>query len=213
MLLLWFLCPPDVVGGRRRHTLFVVALAGTSLLAVTAWFRAADHLYLPQYIAPDADPDRQAAFVLSHPVRYLGVLRDTVRREWARWLTHAFGWGTIVPPLLGRSTRSRWARSRSSRAAADPPSARARKRSWSGPASPPRSSSSPCAISAGTRSAPRSSGTSPGATSSAPAGGGRAPRARPARPGSAPDRRLDVLAGGAAVAFALAAIPFLCRRP
>lgn len=98
---LYFLCPVEKVGSRRRYFATFCGIAGLNALALIAWFWAIRSLYAPQYIAPDADPARQMAFILSHPLSYVLILLDDVRNNGRSYLGQCFGYVGHVPESYG----------------------------------------------------------------------------------------------------------------
>ena len=66
MVLLVLICPSAQFRDPRRHRAVVLATLGLSALAAIAWLVAVRDLYVPQSIAPDADPARQVSFILGH---------------------------------------------------------------------------------------------------------------------------------------------------
>lgn len=101
LLLLILLCPVEQFGSRRRYLLIVLCTLGLSAAALAAWFRAIGHLYVPQPIAPTADPARQVAFILAEPIHYAVILLRDLRRNGADYLWHCLGYAGHVPARFG----------------------------------------------------------------------------------------------------------------
>src|SRR5262245_15705789 len=101
LLLLVLLCPADRFGNRGRYLVVLLCTVGLSAAALAAWFRAIGHLYVSQPIAPDADPARQMAFILAHPVRYAGILLSDLRRNIGVYAFHCLGYAGHVPAAGG----------------------------------------------------------------------------------------------------------------
>jgi uncharacterized membrane protein len=101
MVLLVLICPPAQFRDPRRHRAVVLGVLGVSALAAIAWLVAIRDLYVPQPIAPDADPARQVAFILSHPLRYAGILYDDLRRNLGGYVFACLGYAGHVPWLFG----------------------------------------------------------------------------------------------------------------
>jgi uncharacterized membrane protein len=97
---LYFLIPAAHLGGRRRRALGFLVLAGVGTAAVAAWFWLIRDLYVTQPIAPTADPGRQAAFILTHPLRYAGVLLGDLYHNGETYLRHCMGYaGRLSRPF------------------------------------------------------------------------------------------------------------------
>lgn len=98
---LYFLCPTHKLGGGRRYALAFLVLAGLSVAALAGWFWAIRDLYLPQAIAPTADPGRQTAFILAHPLRYAHVLVADLHDNWETLLWQCTGHIGHLPQVFG----------------------------------------------------------------------------------------------------------------
>ena len=100
MLLLYFLCPARKFGGRKQQIALFAVLAVLCVGAQAAWFLASWDLYVPQPLAPDADPVQQASFILHNPVRYAGILLKDLWRHKIFYPSGAFGYRGIVPQWI-----------------------------------------------------------------------------------------------------------------
>ena len=101
MALLVLICPPAQFRDPRRHRAVVLGTVGLSALAAIAWLVAIRNLYVPQPIAPDADPARQVAFILAHPLRYAAILYGDLRRNLGGYVFACLGYAGHVPWLFG----------------------------------------------------------------------------------------------------------------
>lgn len=95
--LLYGICPPAPFGGRKRYALGFFLVAGSSAAALVGWLWLIRDLYIPQYIAPDADPARQVALMTAHPFRFVHTLLGDLQRDWVMHLH-----GTLYPEQLPR---------------------------------------------------------------------------------------------------------------
>jgi uncharacterized membrane protein len=95
--LLYGICPAAALGGRRRYALGFLMVAGTSAAALAGWLWLIRDLYIPQYIAPDADPARQVGLMAAHPLRFAQTLLVDLQRDWVKHLH-----GTLYPGELSR---------------------------------------------------------------------------------------------------------------
>ena len=95
----FLLLPRSVVGSGRRYTITFAALIGAALLATLVWSMAVSDLFRPPY--PNSDLKGQMAYVLSNPVRTLGVLLGDLYTKRVLYLDMAIGrlgWlDTIMP--------------------------------------------------------------------------------------------------------------------
>jgi uncharacterized membrane protein len=101
LLFLFFLCPVERLGDRRRYVIVFLAMVGLAAVTLAVWFWAIRALYVAQPIAPDADPARQLAGILLHPVRYASVLLDNLLRNGGRYVWECLGYAGHVPASLG----------------------------------------------------------------------------------------------------------------
>ena len=101
LLLLYFLCPVEKAGGWRRYVATFLGIAGLNALALTMWLWAIRSLYVPQCIAPAADPTRQMAFILSAPLGYLRVLRADLQQHGMAYVRQCFSYVGHPPRALG----------------------------------------------------------------------------------------------------------------
>jgi uncharacterized membrane protein len=98
---LYFLIPRAQLGSQRRQAIGFLVLAGVGAVASVAWFWLVRDLYVVQSIAPTADPGRQAAFILAHPLRYAGVLLGDLHHNGERYLRNCLGYsGRLSRPLV-----------------------------------------------------------------------------------------------------------------
>jgi uncharacterized membrane protein len=86
--------------GRRRYAIGFLALAGAAALGFAGWLWVIRDLQLPQYFAPDADPRRQLAHIVAHPIGFAHMLLVDLRRNWAAHL-HGAGYAGQMPRVLG----------------------------------------------------------------------------------------------------------------
>jgi uncharacterized membrane protein len=100
LALLYFLVPPAKLGGRRRYTLVFLVIGGLSIAAVAAWVWLTRDLYVAQSIAPTADPGRQAALILTHPLRYARLLLADLHHNGVTYVRHCLGYAGPVPHNL-----------------------------------------------------------------------------------------------------------------
>lgn len=101
MLLLVLLCPPEAFHTRRRRLITVFGFVAAGAATVALWLWAIRALYVPQPIAPDADPVRQLAFIRSEPIAYAAILISDLRRNASVYAFHCLGYVAHVPPILG----------------------------------------------------------------------------------------------------------------
>lgn len=101
LLFLYFMCPAERIGSLQRYLATFLGIAALNLAALAAWFWVIQSLYAPQPIAPDADPARQLAFIVSHPIDYCLILLADARYHWASYLAHCFGYVRRLPPAFG----------------------------------------------------------------------------------------------------------------
>jgi uncharacterized membrane protein len=96
MLLLYFLCPAHKSGSHKRHVALFAALALLCVGAQATWFLASWDLYVPQPIAPEADPAQQMLFILKNPIRYTAIVLNNLWNHRIDYPGGAFGYGGIV---------------------------------------------------------------------------------------------------------------------
>jgi uncharacterized membrane protein len=97
---LYFLVPAANLGGRRRRAIGFLVVGGLSVAALVGWFWLIRDLYVAQHIAPTADPRRQTAFILVHPLRYARVLLVDLRHNGEMYLRHCMGYAGTLPRIL-----------------------------------------------------------------------------------------------------------------
>ena len=100
MVLLVLICPPAQFRDSRCHRAMELATLGVSALAAIAWLIAVRDLYLPQPIAPDADPARQLAFILSTRCAMPQSLRRRAPQS-GPLCVRVFGYAGTVPAPFG----------------------------------------------------------------------------------------------------------------
>ena len=86
LLALYFLCPVTKAGSRWRYAAIFLIMTGAGLALLAAWSLAIRPLYLPQHIAPGADPGRQLAVILADPIRFALLLLADLRHDPFRYL-------------------------------------------------------------------------------------------------------------------------------
>ena len=70
-------------------------------MLLAAWLWMTRDLYVTQHIAPDADPGRQLAFIVAHPLEFAAVLLDDVRRYGVNRLMECLGYPGRPPHSFG----------------------------------------------------------------------------------------------------------------
>jgi uncharacterized membrane protein len=101
LTLLYTLAPAEKLGGRRRYIAGLLVVVGASATAIAAWFALIPDLYVSQSIAPSADPGRQVAFILEHPLRYAYILLADLYHNGWMYLRHCLGYAGHLPRSFG----------------------------------------------------------------------------------------------------------------
>ena len=101
LLFLYFLCPIDRVGVRKRYLAAFLGMAGLNAVALLGWFWAIRSLYVSQRIAPDAHPFLQLGFIVSDPIRYLLILLTDLHQHGWSYMAQCFGYVGRPPQAFG----------------------------------------------------------------------------------------------------------------
>lgn len=89
--LLLFLIPKESFGGGREKGIFMVSSLAVALSAYFAW-SAATFGFVDRYAAKmNGNADEQIQFILTHPMAYLNVFRNTIHRWFELYLKGMFG--------------------------------------------------------------------------------------------------------------------------
>jgi uncharacterized membrane protein len=98
LVIMTFLIPVERFGGWKRKVMLCLGVIGAALVANLIWAMLVRHTVT---VESWAQPEEQTLFVLSHPLRYAGVLHQMLLDRWETyliWFVGTLGWLNVSLP-------------------------------------------------------------------------------------------------------------------